>query len=100
LRIIIIIVQVGAMKTYVIAVKAQKIRKIGCNAPPSSLMDLVASPKVKIMEGEGARVCSLACSTSGVEGRAKVPKCGLERLTNNLVTHIDLHKPNNKLVSA
>jgi hypothetical protein len=31
-------------------------------------MDLIASPKVKIMKGEGVRVCSLAHNTSGVEG--------------------------------
>jgi hypothetical protein len=38
------------------------------DAPPSSLMDLVASPKVKAMKGEGVRVRSLAHNTSRVEG--------------------------------
>jgi hypothetical protein len=40
-------------------------------APPSSLMDSTASPKVKTTKGEGVGVHSLACSTLGVEGRAK-----------------------------
>jgi len=38
------------------------------DTPPSSLMDLTASPKVKTTEGEGVGVCFLARSTSGVEG--------------------------------
>jgi len=40
------------------------------DAPPSSLMDSIASPKVKTMERKGVQVCSLVCSTLGVEGRA------------------------------
>jgi hypothetical protein len=36
-------------------------------------MDLIASPKVKTTEGEGVGVHSLACSTSGVEGRVGAP---------------------------
>jgi hypothetical protein len=43
---------------------------------------------------------SLVCSTSGVEGRAGALEWGLGRLTSNSITHTDLHKPNNKLVSA
>ncbi len=39
-------------------------------APLSSLMDSIASPKVKTMEGEGVGARSLACSTAGVEGCA------------------------------
>jgi hypothetical protein len=35
---------------------------------PSSLMDSTLRLKVKIMEGEGIGVRSLACSTSRVEG--------------------------------
>jgi hypothetical protein len=42
------------------------------DTPPSSLMDLIASPKVKKTEGEG--VGSLARITSGVEGRAGAPR--------------------------
>jgi hypothetical protein len=40
------------------------------DAPPSSSMDLTASPKVKIVEGEGVGAHSLAYSTLGVKGRA------------------------------
>jgi hypothetical protein len=37
--------------------------------PPSSLIDSIASLKVKTMEGEGVGVRFLARSTLGVEGR-------------------------------
>ncbi len=42
----------------------------------------------------------MAHSTSGVERCARAPGCGLGRLTSKSITHIDLHKLNNKLVSA
>jgi hypothetical protein len=67
------------------------------DAPPNSLIDSNANPKVKTEE---VKVCSLACSTSGVEGRAKAPRWGLGRMTSGSIIHINLHKPNNKLVSA
>jgi hypothetical protein len=38
------------------------------DAPPTSLMDSIASPKVKTMEGEGIGAHSLARNTSGVKG--------------------------------
>jgi hypothetical protein len=38
------------------------------NAPPNSLMDLITSPKVQTMEGEGVKACSRVRSTSRVEG--------------------------------
>jgi hypothetical protein len=41
-----------------------------CEAHPSSLMDSTTNAKVNIAEGEGVCVCSLARTTSGVEGRA------------------------------
>jgi hypothetical protein len=41
------------------------------DAPPSSLMDSITSPKVKIAEGEWITVRSLGCSTLGVEGHAR-----------------------------
>jgi hypothetical protein len=70
------------------------------DAPPSSLMDsLHLSPKVKTTEG-GVGACSLVRSTSGVEGCVGAPGLGLGRLTSNLITHTNLHKPNNKLVRA
>jgi hypothetical protein len=68
--------------------------------PPSSLMDSTASPKVTTMEGEGIGVRSLACNTLGVDGCAGALGWGLRRLTSKLITYTDLHKPNNKLVSA
>jgi hypothetical protein len=64
------------------------------------MLDLTANPQVKIAEREGVGTRSLACSTSGVEGRAKAPRWGLGRLTSNSITHTNLHKPNNKLVSV
>jgi hypothetical protein len=58
------------------------------------------SPKVKIMEGEGVGVHSLARSTFEVEGCARAPGWGLGIMTSKSITHTNLHKPNNKLVSA
>jgi len=52
------------------------------------------------VEGEGVGACFLAHNTLGVEGRAKASGWGLERLTSKSNIHTDLHKPNNKLVSA
>ncbi len=47
-------------------------RLISCgvspNTPPSSLMDSIASPKVKTAEGEGVRARSLAHNTLGQRG--------------------------------
>ncbi len=44
------------------------------DAPPSSLMDLIASPKLKTTEGKGVGVRSLAYSTLGVEGCVGAPR--------------------------
>jgi len=63
-------------------------------------MDSTTNPKVKTTKGKGVRVCSLIHNTSGVEGRAGTLGWGLGRLTSESITHTDLHKPNNKLVSA
>jgi hypothetical protein len=68
--------------------------------PPSSLMDSTTSPKVTTMEGEGVGVRSLAYNILGVEGCVGTLGWGLKRLTRKLITYTDLHKPNNKLVSA
>jgi hypothetical protein len=70
------------------------------DAPPSSLMDSTMSPKVKTLEGKWVRVHSLARSTFGVEGCGEALGWGLGRLISESITHIDLHKSNNKLVSA
>jgi hypothetical protein len=69
-------------------------------APLSSLMDKIANPKTKIMEGEGFGAHSLARNTLGVKRCARALKWGLGRLTSKLITHTDLKKPNNKLVSV
>jgi hypothetical protein len=63
-------------------------------------MDSIVSPKVKTLERKGVKVHSLAHNTLEVEGRGEVLGCGLGRLISESITHIDLHKSNNKLVSA
>jgi hypothetical protein len=70
------------------------------DAPPNSLIDLTASLKVKLMEGQGVKVHSLVRSTLGVEGHVGAPKWGLGQMTRRSIIHIDLHKPNNKLINA
>jgi hypothetical protein len=70
------------------------------DAPPNSLIDLIVSPKVKIKKGKRVGVHSPTRSTSGVEGHARILVWGLRRVTSGLIIHMDLHKPNNKLVSA
>ncbi len=76
------------------------LKKEVSDAPPSSLVDSFVSPKVQTMEGEGVGAHSLAHNTSRVEGCAQAPGWGLKRLTSNLITYTDLHKPNHKLVNA
>jgi len=63
-------------------------------------MDSTSSPKVKTTERKGVEAYSLGCSTLGVEEHVGAPGWGLDRLTIMSITHIDLHKPNNKLVSV
>ncbi len=58
------------------------------------------SPKVKTLKGEGVGACSLTRNTLGVKGRVGAPRSKLGRLTRKSITHTDMHKPNNKLVSA
>jgi len=70
------------------------------DAPLSSLMDSIVSPKMKTLEREGIGVLSLVRNILGVEGHAGALGWGLGRLTSKSITHMDLHKPNNKLVSA
>jgi hypothetical protein len=55
---------------------------------------------VKITEGEEVGVSSMVRNTSRVEGCAGALGWGLGRLTRNSITHMDMHKPNNKLVNA
>ncbi len=63
-------------------------------------MDSISSPKVETTKGEGVGAHSLGCSISGVKGHVGAPGWGLGRLTIMSITHIDLHKLNNKLVSV
>jgi hypothetical protein len=63
-------------------------------------MDSTMNPKMKTTKGKGVGAHSLAHSTLGAEGLAGASRWGLGRLTRNLITHTDLHKPNNKLVSV
>jgi hypothetical protein len=50
-------------------------------------MDSTTSPKVNTMEGKGVGVCSLARSTSRVEGCARALRWGLGKLTINSITY-------------
>jgi len=67
---------------------------------PSSLMDSIANPKMKIVEGERVGAFPSSHHFGGKGACAGTLGWGLRRLTNNSITHTDLHKPNNKLVSA
>ncbi len=42
----------------------------------------------------------MACNTSKVEGHAKALGWGLGQVTSKSITHMNLHKPNSKLISA
>ncbi len=77
----------------------QKLNNILFDAPPHSLKDSNASLKVNTSK-EGVGICSLVRNTSRVEGHAKVLRWGLRRMINKAIIHIDLHKPDNKLVSV
>jgi hypothetical protein len=63
-------------------------------------MDSIANLKVKIVKGKKVGACFLVLNTLGVEGRVGALGWGPGRLTSKSIIHTDLHKPNNKLVSA
>jgi hypothetical protein len=67
---------------------------------PKLLDKLNCKSKVKIVEGSRVGAHSLVRSTFGVEGHAKAPRWGLRKVTSNSIIHMDLHKPNDKLVSV
>ncbi len=73
---------------------------VGVMTHPKLFDVLTSNPKVSIVEEKIVGVRSLVCSTSGVKGRVGAPRWGLGRLTSNSITHMDLHKLNNKLVNA
>ncbi len=52
------------------------------------------------MEGQGVGAHSLVRSTLGVKGRVVASGWRLGRMISRSIIHMDLHKPNNKLVNA
>jgi hypothetical protein len=70
------------------------------DTPPNSLMESTTSPKVTTTKGKGVGAHSLTLNTSKVKEHVWVLGWGLKRLTSKLIAHMDLHKPNNKLVNA
>ncbi len=70
------------------------------HAPLHSLKDSNVSSKVKTTEEERVGVCSLTRNTSVVEAHSRASGWGLGRMTSNSIIHMDVHKPNNKLVSV
>jgi hypothetical protein len=56
--------------------------------------------RVKTMKGQGVGACFLAHSILGVEGHVGALGWELGGVTSKSIIHMDLHKPNNKLVSA
>jgi hypothetical protein len=68
--------------------------------PSSSLMDSTTSSKVKTAEEEWIKAHSLIRNTSKVKGHIRALGWGLGRLTSKSITHMNLYKPNNKLVNA
>ncbi len=67
---------------------------------PHCLKDSNASLKVETLKEEGIRVRFLIRSTLGVEGYVGAPGWGLGQMISGSSIHTNLHKPNNKLVSA
>ncbi len=55
---------------------------------------------METMEEEGIKVRSLTRNTLGVEVCARAPKWGVGIVTSGSIIHMDLHKPNNKLVNV
>jgi hypothetical protein len=70
------------------------------NAPPTPLRTQLWIQRVKIAKGQGVETHSLAHNTLGVEGHARALGWGLGRVASKSISHTNLHKLNNKLVSA
>jgi len=70
------------------------------DAPPQSLKDSNASPKVETSEKRKVGVHFLVCNILGVKRHAGASGWGLGQVTNRSIIHNNLHKPNNKLVNA
>jgi hypothetical protein len=56
--------------------------------------------RVKTTKGQGVGAHSLPRNTLGVQGRVGAPGWILGIMTSKLITHMDLQKPNNKLINA
>jgi len=55
---------------------------------------------MKIMKGKGIGARFLVYSTSRVERHVVASGWGLGQMKSESIIHMDLHKPNNKLVSV
>ncbi len=64
----------------------------------SFLINSTTNPRWK-QKGYKVGVCSLARSTSRVEGHAGALGWKLEGMTSESIIHTNLHKPNNRLVT-
>jgi hypothetical protein len=69
------------------------------DAPSHFLKNSNVNLKVKTMKEE-IEVCSPPRNTLGVKRHARTLGCELGRMSNELIIHTNLHKPNNKLVNA
>jgi len=69
------------------------------DTPPHSLKDSNVKLKVKTTK-KGVGVCFVTCNISMVEGCAGVLGWELRQVTNGSTIHMDVHNPNNMLVSA
>jgi hypothetical protein len=69
------------------------------DAPPNSLIDSNAIPKVKTTK-EGISARSLIRSTLGVKGCAKASGWRPWQMKSGSIIHANMHKPNNKLINV
>jgi hypothetical protein len=72
-------------------------RDLVVDAPSNFLKDSNVSTKVKTIE-KRVGVRSLTHNGLGSEGRAGTLGWGLGQVTRESIIHMDLHKPNNKLI--
>jgi hypothetical protein len=73
---------------------------IEVDTPSNSWIDSTVISKVKTTKEQRVGAHSLTHNTSGVERRVGAPKWGLGQVTNGSIIHMDLHKPNNKLINV
>ncbi len=70
------------------------------DTPQNSWIYSTMNPKVKAMEGQRVGAHSMVRNISKVEGRPGSLGWGLWQMKSISIIHMDLHKPNNKLVSV